>query len=364
MSASRRSVRLDVLRAVAVLLVLVFHLELPAKRPSFVLYPILEAVHRAGWMGVDLFFVLSGFLVSGLLFREYQRDGRVRPGRFLLRRGLKIYPAFWTLMVATVIVWPQESNGRSLAIELAFLQNYWPTIWGHTWSLAVEEHFYLLVAIGCALMARRSGQPFAMVPRIVAAMCFVVLVMRTQTVLLWPSQDVRNYMFPTHLRIDALACGVGLSYAYHFHRQGLLAFAVRYRPLLVGAGLLLLVPPFVWPLRSTLWIPTIGFTSLYLGAAAILLAWLPAPEPAHPIARGLAYIGSHSYSMYLWHVPFNHVLFPQLGGNWGLYALAYLCGSVMIGIGMAALIEFPVMRLRDRYWPDIVRPAVPAAATV
>jgi peptidoglycan/LPS O-acetylase OafA/YrhL len=348
-----------------VLLVLVFHLELPAKRPSFVLYPILEAVHRAGWMGVDLFFVLSGFLVSGLLFREYQRDGRVRPGRFLLRRGLKIYPAFWTLMVATVIVWPQESNGHSLAIELAFLQNYWPTIWGHTWSLAVEEHFYLLVAIGCALMARRSvqavrdgaedrrcdvlrGSGDAHADRCCCGRlrtsgttCFQHIYVSTRWRAEWGclTRTTSIDRDCSHSRCGIARCWwvPGCSFWYR-HLSGRCDPPCGYRP--------------------------IGFTSLYLGAAAMLLAWLPAPEPAHPIARGLAYIGSHSYSMYLWHVPFNHVLFPQLSGNWGLYALAYLCGSVVIGIGMAVLIEFPVVRLRDRYWPDVVRPAMPRAAAV
>jgi peptidoglycan/LPS O-acetylase OafA/YrhL len=356
---------LDILRAGAVLMVMVFHLDPPAERPSSFLYPALETLHRGGWSGVDIFFVLSGFLVSGLLFREHQRDQRISPGRFLLRRGLKIYPGFWVMMLATTILFPEHVDGKAMAIELGFIQNYRPAIWGHTWSLAVEEHFYLLVAIGFFMMARYSARPFANLPRIVAAICFVVLVMRTETALLWPHLDVSAYMMPTHLRIDALACGVCLSYAYHFHRRALLTFAVRYRLLLVGGGLLLLMPPFVWPLRSALWIPTVGFTGLYLGAASILLAWLPASEPTHPVARGLAYVGSHSYSMYLWHLPVKYVLLSRLGAHWGLYAVSYLFGSVVVGIAMAAVIEFPILRLRDRYWPDTVVPsAVIRAAAV
>src|SRR5262249_60135649 len=105
-------------------------------------------IHRIGWMGVDLFFVLSGFLVSGVLFREYQRHQGLQVGRFLARRGFKIYPGFYLLLLAT---WAMGASAGprgaittpQLLREAFYLQSYVPGFWSHTWSLAVEEHFYL-----------------------------------------------------------------------------------------------------------------------------------------------------------------------------------------------------------------------------
>src|SRR5690349_1861898 len=92
-SAAGRLRSLDLLRAVAVLLVLLHHLAPPpGERTRFV--SLLSRVASRGWIGVDLFFVLSGFLVSGLLLREHRLHGSIRFGRFFLRRGFKIYPPF------------------------------------------------------------------------------------------------------------------------------------------------------------------------------------------------------------------------------------------------------------------------------
>jgi peptidoglycan/LPS O-acetylase OafA/YrhL len=133
---------LDVLRFVAVTLVLHIHAVLGLNlfhTGSPTPTGILEAILPPGRYGVDIFFVLSGFLVSGLLFKEYKRTGTVSPGRFFIRRAFKIYPAFWLLILGTVIL-RFRNYGKvdwlGLAHELFFIQNYMPGPWGHTWSLA------------------------------------------------------------------------------------------------------------------------------------------------------------------------------------------------------------------------------------
>ena len=138
---SQRNESLDVLRCVAVLLVVGFHL------PYYTLWS------RIGWIGVDLFFVLSGFLISGLLFQEYKDTGTLSIKRFLIRRGLKIYPSFYLLMVLVTCLYFLDRSTVSteqLALSWVFLQNYYTgekifMLLAHTWSLAVEEHFYLLL---------------------------------------------------------------------------------------------------------------------------------------------------------------------------------------------------------------------------
>jgi len=100
---SSRLVVLDALRALAVLLVIGRHLRIPySLSPESGTRVFAELWQRGGWIGADLFFVLSGFLVSGLLFREHQQHGRVSLGRFFVRRGLKIYPAFYAFLAATL----------------------------------------------------------------------------------------------------------------------------------------------------------------------------------------------------------------------------------------------------------------------
>src|SRR5581483_5569531 len=132
------------LRGVAVLLVLGRHLNPPTNCPEWLQIP-LGLWQRGGWVGVDLFFVLSGFLVSGLLFQDYRQHGRLHIGRFYVRRGLKIYPGFYALLAVTAgmicCFLRRPLPVQRLLAEAVFLQNYlgfeWGTLWNHTWSLAI-----------------------------------------------------------------------------------------------------------------------------------------------------------------------------------------------------------------------------------
>ena len=124
-----RNLGLDLLRLFAVVLVLGRHLSLPTKSGIF-----LDAWRTGGWVGVDLFFVLSGFLISGLLFREYQQQGRIHLKRFLVRRGFKIYPPYYVLVAVTLFVFVSEGrpiSNRHLLGTLFFLNNYLGGLWGH-----------------------------------------------------------------------------------------------------------------------------------------------------------------------------------------------------------------------------------------
>ena len=153
---------LDILRGCAVLLVIGRH-QIPFPEGSHpLLKPFMDTWLRGGWVGVDLFFVLSGFFVSGLLFREQQRYGTLSFRRFFVRRGFKIYPSFYLLILVTVIVahaLGQVVPRRRLWTELLYIQSYRFGLWDHTWSLAVEEHFYLLFPIFYLMLRRRIPSP-------------------------------------------------------------------------------------------------------------------------------------------------------------------------------------------------------------
>lgn len=329
-----RNQSLDVLRGVAVLLVIGTHMQY---------YVIWK---RIGWIGVDLFFVLSGFLISGLLFREYISTGTIDVGRFILRRGLKIWPAFYVFMaVMSLLVIQGRLNWRPFLLELVFLQNYFP-LGGpvptyHTWSLAVEEHFYLLLPmLLIVLLRRKRPEPFNAIPWIFLILMAFCLALRVHAGL--PSGEVFS---ETHLRIDALFCGVTLSYLFHF-RSAL--FAHLNRTLWLPLAALCITPAFILRER-TVFMQSIGLTLLTIGFS-LLLAWSISRIPVRR-SGVLAYVGRHSYSIYLWHLPIVMVL---CGDSFlSFWAAVALC--IIIGIAMSKLIEIPVLKWRDRILPDSMR---------
>jgi peptidoglycan/LPS O-acetylase OafA/YrhL len=324
---------IDALRGVAVLLVLGRHLP-DAPGP-------LALWQRCGWVGVDLFFVLSGFLVSGLLFKEYQRTGEVRPGRFLMRRGFKIYPSLWVLVGVTAAV-----SGAPLSrvlVELLFLQNYAPRLLPHTWSLAVEEHFYLLLAGLVFLLSR--WRALAAIPGVFVGVAVGSLVLR-----IWVRSsapyDHDLHLFPTHLRLDGLMFGVLLSYLHTFHGETLAAWVRPRVGWLATAGIALVSPALVLVLEESWWVPTFGLTGLYLGFGLLLLAALFGPPlPARP----LAFVGFYSYPIYLWHMAVRDALggaletLPPVVG-----AALYVGAAVVVGVVLGWLVERPFLALRER----------------
>jgi peptidoglycan/LPS O-acetylase OafA/YrhL len=371
---SRRVRELDVLRGVAILLVLGHHAGVtPTHLPALV-QEGLDRWAMAGWVGVDLFFVLSGFLVSGLLFQEYRASGHVRIGRFLVRRGFKIYPAFYALLISTVIVdhaLRRPVASSPLLHEVFFIQNYGGGLWTHTWSLAVEEHFYLLLALLVAFLAttvhrrRAGGDPFSIVGPLFLGVAAVALLARVVTEKLAPAQ-LSLHLAPTHLRLDSLMGGVALSYLFHFHRDWLAARVRAHRHLLVLTSLLCLAPALFLPITSPV-MQTIGFTLLYIGFGSELLLVMnrsPATAPAVPrrgfsrvvaaVAAALAWLGTYSYSIYLWHMP------AQAWSTIGLARLAhhqpsataawilYYVEAIGLGVMMSLLVERPALALRDR----------------
>src|SRR5688572_12037764 len=273
--AAGRLGSIDVLRAVAVLLVLGHHMDLPGSGPA-VLRSALAAWQRGGWVGVDLFFVLSGFLVSGLLFREHQAHGKISPGRFLVRRGFKIYPAFWLLIAVTLVdgLLHDHVFVAGYLSELFFVQNYAYPLWPHTWSLAVEEHFYLLLLVLLVALSRQGvPNPFRAIPRLFVVLAVLLLAMR-----LISSPDLafngRTHLFPSHLRLDSLFCGVLLSYLLHHHEERFRRFALSHRTALLLAGTLGFMPAFLVPLETSFWIPRVGLTLFFVsGGLLVMGAW-------------------------------------------------------------------------------------------
>ena len=285
--------------------------------------------------------------------------------RFLIRRGFKIYPQFYFFIFATVfghVIADDPVSRRALAAELGFFQNYAVGLWGHTWSLAVEEHFYVFIAIALTLLIRFRGEnPFRDLPRWITMICALVLALRIATSVRWlgaPGSDsLLGHIAPSHLRVDSLLMGVLLSYMHFFRASELAGFVRRFGDWFPAASSALLAPAALLE-QSNPFVYTVGFSMTAMAFALVLLGVLYAKDP---IGRGafprtLARVGRVSYAFYLWHGP---MLF--FADRLRLPAVAQIpfafAGTLGLAFITTRLIEEPFLRLRERFTRERAAPA-------
>jgi peptidoglycan/LPS O-acetylase OafA/YrhL len=360
---STRLAGFDLLRLLAILLVIGRHIGGALEPAIGARHPLMAAWARGGWVGVDIFFVLSGFLVSGLLFAEFKTRGRVSPVRFYVRRGWKIYPPFYLLMAATVAMYAllgQEMRWKWLLSELLFFQSYVPGLWMHSWSLAIEEHFYLGLPLLLLLLIRvnaGTANPFRAILPLGLAIALLELLARVATWYTQPAYAYQTHLSPTHLRLDSLFAGVALSYLFHFHTQAFVDRLTPWRWSLIGGGLALLAPAFAFPLETTPILYTAGLTLFSMAGAMLVAGTVLCTSPRTRALSMLAALGACSYSIYLWHLPvilWGIPIAEQAAGirfSFAFRAALSVVGSLAFGVLMAKLVETPALRLRDRWFP-------------
>jgi peptidoglycan/LPS O-acetylase OafA/YrhL len=373
--------QLDLLRGVAILLVLFTHIELdPSGRG--VVGATLSYLRNLGPTGVDLFFVLSGFLVGGLLFKELRGTGQLDVRRFLIRRGFKIWPSYFVFVAFMFLVQAIGHHAgvvgglRSVLPNLLHLQNYLGSPREHTWSLAVEEHFYLALPLLLLLLLRRrhpdASRPLSVLPYIALALSVVCALLRLHA---YANPTSYNPHFATHLRIDSLFFGVLLGYLYHFEPERL-TFVERRTVLVLCVGLLMLV---AYPASMQLHLGhllrgSLGFAWLYVAYGCVLLAMLHLPlgrgwlgrRLAGPTARGVARIGFYSYPIYLWHIDATRPVTMLLRRGaleswpidvrWLVAFAAYVALAFVGGAIVGKLVDLPSLALRERLFPPRARP--------
>ncbi|HEY0715195.1 MAG TPA: acyltransferase, partial [Polyangia bacterium] len=320
--------------------------------------------HRIGWSGVDLFFVLSGFLVTGLLLEEQARVGVADVRRFLIRRAFKIYPSFWAMIAVTLVLrsaLQQPVDLRAVACEVLFIQNYGPSLWVSTWSLAVEEHFYIGLAVAFALLNRRRAAPAVDdVIRMVLVALIGVLALRCLTISIVPPRYKLTH-WGTHVRLDALMFGALLAYVHHRAPRALATWVRDHRALIGTGSALMLALVFLLADRPP-FLGTVGYTLTYLAYGGVLLLTVHQGSSAAPGRgpRALAWIGRHSYGIYLWHLVVSQLVLATIVGatflpTWVRTLVGrpeiYLAASITIGVAMSKLVELPFLRLRDRFFP-------------
>jgi peptidoglycan/LPS O-acetylase OafA/YrhL len=345
---------LDGLRGCAILMVVCGHAWLP---------DIRAVSSMALFIGVDLFFVLSGFLISSLLLEEWSDFGRISLKRFYARRALRLLPALLALIVVLVLFqWLVVSNAATIDAAIdGLLALFYSSNWAqaletgrphlllsHTWSLSIEEQFYLLWPISLLLLLRRNSKSSGSLLHWVLLLIFLSIVARV--FLVTGGANFERIRCGTDTRADSLLVGCALA----------VVLWSGWRPAGLGTGILKLG---AWlsvvalailsnDNRSTRPFALYWFyPAVSIFAALIILQLVSAPGGRLNRLLSLpwlVYVGRLSYGLYLWHIPVFRVIHARLWPRaWEVTAELVL--SFAITLLSFYLIETPALRLKQRF---------------
>lgn len=338
---------LDGLRAVAVLLVVGYHVNDVLKPTPF---PVFN-----GALGVDLFFVLSGFLITALLLRERAGRGRVRFGAFYRRRALRLLPALLVLLgaffvYATATGLPADTT-RSSILSVLFYYANWQFVLhhqmtpylGHLWSLSVEEQFYLvwpLVVVVLSAYVRRLRT-------VVIIMLGAIVVVALNRA--WQYHSGTLYLLVygrTDTRADALLVGALLAQLW----------VRRWTPTrklapMAWAAVAVLAACVVWSNAVGPFLYDGGFTLVALAGGVLILAAIDGDWIGGRLLglRWLCAIGLVSYGLYLWHIPIFFGV-ARYGADWDPLVRVGVALALTATVTVASwfLVERPALRWKDR----------------
>ena len=347
---------LDGLRALAVVAAMAFH----------------AGILRGGFLGVDLFFVVSGFLITGLLLDDAADHGRVRLARFWARRVRRLAPAL-LLVLAVTLVWAYlaaspsmaQTTTRQLGWSLAYLGNWFALFgdvgyWGadaaktplnHLWSLAIEEQFYVvwpLVVVGTLAVTRRRRALGAL------AAAGIVGSAAWQAWVASSAGTERAYL-GTDTRAVALLVGCLLAVAVgrspggapRAAGRGMGGRALEVAAVVAAAGL-----AWSWVAadleRESLYAGWLQACSLAAGVVVAVVVTRPTSWYARALSHpALVWVGLRSYSLYLWHWPLWVMLSPAAGGRAGAGLwVVRIVATVVVSAASYAWVEQPIRQGR------------------
>jgi peptidoglycan/LPS O-acetylase OafA/YrhL len=363
---------LDGIRGLAIALVLFHHCVVySGMSRDHVLDYLVQRAGQTSWLGVDLFFVLSGFLITGILYDTRSSQHYFR--NFYGRRALRIFPLYYTFLAGSFLVLPwflAPESGRALTAGQAwywlYLSNFdiafngWPDPlhFGHFWSLAIEEQFYLVwpfvvYAFGRTQLLR------------ISAVCFAGALALRFLLLNWLEPLANYVLMPT--RMDAFAAGAFVALVMR-GPDGLRSLGRWPIGLLIGSFATLAALLVMDVEKSTDFpvVRTVGFSIIAAGFAALIavaLSWPAKSLLRRLFASGLpVMLGKYSYALYIFHQPImilmrdrglSVALLPTLGGSSlpGLLLFsAIACGLTMLCALLSwRLIEHPCLRLKRHF---------------
>nr|WP_063572961.1 acyltransferase [Luteibacter rhizovicinus] len=358
---------LDTLRAAAIAWVILFH--------SYLIGGLGEGYGMfqwAGWMGVDLFFVLSGYLIGTQVFKALQRTGTVDFPSFYKRRFIRILPAFFVVLALYEWwpAWPEAKGMQPLWQFLTFTfnlqydngDNY---AFSHVWSLCVEEHFYLVFPfLAFALTRKPAAWKFAVVAAVVVlggmvlrAWLWAHFVGPADSSVGGAAEDrgtryLRYLYYPTWARLDGLVAGVALA-ACGVYRPRWFAWVHGRVNLLLALGVALLAASIVVfdNARADFWPCVVGYPLVALTMMAFVAAGSGDTWFARLKIPGVGWLAATSYSLYLSHKGVFMLVQAALGSHladepllrFAIYVVATLMGGALLHYA----VERPFLRWRD-----------------
>lgn len=343
---SVRSPGLDTLRAMAILLVIPFH-------ASFVMkWPLLKTLFGFGWVGVDLFFVLSGFLIGAQLLQIVKRNGKIDFGDFYIRRSFRILPAYLCILFL-YSVWPDFRESKLISPYwqfITFTMNLFKNekAFSHAWSLCVEEHFYLFLPLIMTMSLK-----FPKVFKAHFIIPFLFLFGIGIRMVLWANNgDFYTQAYhSTYCRLDGLVLGFTLALLKE-HRTGHWESLLKNPNLLTLSGILFVcvgiyVLPFTGEKGFLAWV--IAFPLVDVGMACLVIA----AQASHSWLANLHVLGtsacaSLAYCLYLTHKQMIHLALKVFSAEERVPLI--LTSVVFIIIGACLLhfiVEKPFLRLRE-----------------
>lgn len=313
---------------------------------------------------MDLFFVLSGFLIGGTLINEIESTKSLSLKRFWAKRVFKILPSYFFLLIALTTLGAVTIPANEAYIHIFFLQNYLdPTTFGPTWTLAVEEHFYLVLPLALIVLiklgARNGVSPLSYLP--VLSLCIIAIVWGLRIENGISGVTVNDFM-QSHFRADALFAGVLAHYLWRYQHAATKRLISS--PITLAVMVVLLCPPFFWS-RNEATMFVIGFSSLTVGYTLLVLYSTCLGFGVlrdNPAVRVIAAIGRWSYNIYLWHFFIGMLEIPgykqaqqwiaasvsNVVASFSLQVLLFGTMAVLLGYAMTRLVEEPFMKLRRR----------------
>ena len=356
---------LDNLRAFAIIMVFFFHYNRWFEHPTW-----FPDVIKIGWTGVDLFFVLSGFLISSQLFAQIKKDGTFSMRDFYIKRFFRIIPIY-LFVLAIYFLFPFFRELEALPPLwkfLTFTQNFGADFANHrtfgvVWSLCVEEHFYLLLP-ATLLILLTLGVYEKAVPLIILLFLlgFLIRLYCWYDVYLPQTNGIENralwistIYYPTYCRLDGLLAGVSIAAVYN-NQPSIFSQLSKYANGLIAGGLMILTVTYfiasnnVDFVRSIFSFPmaSIGYGCMVLGAImppSFLYKWKSAT---------MTLIAKLSYALYLVHMSLTAVA-QKTFSNWGIAkdSNLMLLLSIVFCFTVALLlhysIEKPFMKMRERF---------------
>ena len=355
---------LDHLRAFAILSVFLFHYQVPIfGHPEW-----LPDVAKFGWTGVDLFFVLSGFLISSQLFSQIKQGQKVSFFDFFRKRFFRIIPAFW-VVTGIYFLFPFFWERKSLPPLwrfLTFTQNFGLDIsrfgtFSHAWSLCVEEHFYLLLPLILWVVQRMRMLRYSAILLVILFLVGLACRIYSWQLLYFPHiNDEKPWLFwykylyyPTYNRLDGLLMGVSIAAVYRF-LPTVWNLMAKFGNLFILFGVSVLVTAyFLCYDQETFAASVFGFPLVALGYGSVVIGAISSTGFLSRKSKITATVATLSYSVYLTHKGVIHITQQFLAdwhisttGNWALVICMLSC--LLAATLLHVAIEMPFLKWRDR----------------